>query len=268
MVISLICFSKDRPLQLEGFLTSLFNQVVDTQKLIHVLEYITPLYRDAYEELHQQFPTVLFHEQTDFLHDIEGIVGEMPYTMFCCDDVVFIRGTRLSRGCDLLEKSPEILGVSLRLGFNIERGFFSSAMKQPAFHREDGFLTWSMEGADQDWCYPWDVLGTIYRTSFVQDMLTVLGSAQNPSQFEEIGSKLWPSITPQRYYASWETSRTVVPTVNTVQNIFPNGIIGNRSLSSEFLLVCWQLGLRMDTDRLAEHHYDDWRIGDFVLQRI
>jgi hypothetical protein len=60
----------------------------------------------------------------------------------------------------------------------------------------------------------------------------------------------------------------VVPTVNLVQSVFGNGIVGAAGLDPAFLLDCWNRRLRMDVERYRGLPSGSWRVGDFHLLRV
>jgi hypothetical protein len=264
-LIQFIVFSRKRPLQLHGYLTSLFANCVGDFKVSVLLNAETPYYR-AYSEVSDEFPQVGFAYESQFVEQLPLLVDtEAEFTCFGCDDVVWATHIEPDAIGKVLTEKPELLGVSLRLGENIHADMFGGSLPQPAFTDQ----SWDMTAPTStgDWAYPWEVLGTVYRTEFVTRVVAGLG-ARSPSQLEERGSREWSKYTTLHHMASYPTSRLVVPTVNVIQTEFPgNGIRGAQPLSPEFLLDCWHNGLRLDTERYAAMTPDSWRIGDFYLRR-
>ena len=257
MNLQVIVFSKDRPLQLHGYLTSFFKHC-DQEAAVKVLLRNDPSwFADAYAQVEAEFSQVEWRHEQDFQVDLESLIGDTKYTMFGCDDVVFTAPVYAA------SMPTDLIGTSLRLGAHITRDMFGQPMPQPTF---DG-MAWSVDGAASDWGYPWEVLGTIYRTDFVKRMVARV-QANSPSQLEERGSHCWQEETEQRLMRSWAYSRLVVPTVNLVQSEFPNGICGNVPLDVGFLLECWNHGLRLDVDQYEGMTPESWRIPDFYLRRI
>lgn len=260
-------FSRWRPLQLHGYLTSLYAHVADTESIsVTVLAKIDPPYVQAYAEVGAAFPQVRIVPEVEFAVDLPVALGDAEYTCFGCDDVVFVRSID---GFDLdgLFGQQPIIGLSLRLGINVNRGMFGEPMPQPRFDGAAGGLLWDVTKFSADWAYPWEVLGTIYQTEFARRMVDSLG-ARNPSQLEALGAQTWPNMTDRRLMAAYPSARIVVPTVNVVQTEYPgNGILGSSVLTPQFLLDCWNSGLRLDTERFAQRQFDSWRIPDFYLRR-
>jgi hypothetical protein len=235
-----------------------------------VLARIEPPYVDAYMSLAQEYDYVTFHEQGDFKSDMGNLIHEdAEFICFLCDDVVAIDPINLD-DVESLMTDKRIIGTSLRLGSNVWIGMFGNDQHQPVFEPagpDSRFLAWDMDDAVGDWAYPWDVLGTFYRADFVKALWPSIALAQNPSMFEDGGSKMWRLVTQQHHYASWSTARTIIPTINVVQDQFANGVIGPNVIDPLLLLECYQAGLRLDTARYTEKTYPSWRIGDLFLKR-
>lgn len=253
MTLQVICFSKSRPLQLHGYLTSLLSHADD----VTVKVLVNPvLFEDAYANVAAEFPQVEFVYEHDFCEELAAMIGPAEYTMFGCDDAIITRDVEINLPGDCI-------GQSLRLGRHITRDMFGQPMKQPEF--EDG--SWDVGSAEGDWAYPWEVLGTIYRTEWASLMVGHI-RANSPSQLEAKGALCWREKTTLRRLSCSPTSSLVVPTVNLVQQEYPNGICGDLELSPSFLRECWYKGLRMDVDRYVGMQPETWRIPNFYLTRV
>lgn len=286
--VHVIVFSKDRPLQLHGYLTSLFEQWHGDFRVSTLVRLNAP-YGEAYGQVRQEFgghPAYLdrWHER-DFAQDLTDLLGscDAPLTCFGCDDAVFTAPVETGALLGYFRGYPPLLGISLRLGQTVKRGMWGQEQVQPHFlngwmderaHAATPYLEWdcTAPGSVGDWAYPWDTVGTVYRTDFVRRVVAALvenGLATNPSTLEDYGSRWW------RHHAdggtllrAWHRPRLVLPTVNVVQTVFPNGTVGESRLTPEFLLECWNAGLRLDTWRYAMGAQPDtWRTGEFYLRR-
>lgn len=265
-MITFVVFSRNRPLQLHAYLKSL-HTFFSGDGHIYVIVRADESYIAAYSDIQAEFPDVQLVYEYDFSKQLKELIGHDQYLCFGCDDVVFVAPVNLSDAVDLLA-DPEILGVSLRLGTHISHNMFWQPMAQPQLTLAGNeFITWDINGSTGDWGYPWEVLGTIYRTEFVQSVLSQF-DPRSPSQLEELGWHHWPMFTNARKFASWKTVRIVVPTINIVQDEFPNGICGTIPLSTSFLLQCWDNNLRVDISRYEGIEPGSWRIGNFFLTRI
>jgi hypothetical protein len=277
-VIRVVCFSKDRPLQLHGYLSSLFFcwRPVDAVS-VAVLVRSEPPYQAAYDQVRAEFPQVEWRNETDFAADLTELVDTPAlYTCFGCDDDVFHSLVDTQEIERAFEAVPDLFGFSLRLGENVTYGMWGEQMPQPVFtpvNPSDNlreFLTWNTRAvtSSADWAYPWEVLGTVYPSHVVRLTIAEI-TPSNPSQLEARGSVLpWAERTSRSCMACWEIAPMVVPTVNVVQSEFPNGTVGRGSLSAEFLLACWNAGLRLDVDGFDREGYDSWRVPNFYLRRL
>jgi hypothetical protein len=294
--VHLIVFSKDRPLQLHGYLTSVL-QHWEGEYRVDVLVRAEPPYEEAYRQVQGEFSGAGWCWQTDFAQNLLGLLEAgreaYPYTCFGCDDVVFTGPVRVEEiGRALF---PSVFGgvpvaFSLRLGRHITHDMFGREMPQPGFkkpeiqdehwsadglHRSVTGLRWHSHSARGDWGYPWEVLGTVYPAAAVLEQVVALadaGQATSPSQLEYHGDRRWAQTgwhhhVHPRPMCAYARSRLVVPTVNLVQSEFGNGIVGPAGLDPEFLLDCWDRGLRLDTQRYQGMAPPSWRVGDFYLRR-
>lgn len=267
--MQIICFSRNRPLQLHGYLTSLMRNTRNIA--ISVLQRNDPIFDTAYRAIQAEFPSVTFVDESNFSTDLLALLDvSADYICFGCDDVVYVNHISLSdiSACFALE--PDLIGLSLRLGDNVTRSMFYGPVLQPKKRLVNGWRIWNIEQSDAlgDWRYPWELDGTVYRADFVHAMTVgIADRAASPNSLEANGANCWQQYTDRRMLASFWESRLVVPTVNVVQTDFPNGTVGS-TLSPEFLLDCWDAGLRMDLDAyLSYAPFDAVHIGDFFLRR-
>ena len=287
--VHLVVFSKDRPLQLHGMLTSVFRHWRG-DLTVDVLYRVDPASERAYSEVAREFAgRALFWAEEVFAPDLENILecdgAGYPYVCFGCDDVVYTGPVEVAAIDRAFRDEPHLLGISLRLGKNIDTDMFGRPMPQPAFAQpappafeEYAWANaaglraqWRPAEATGDWGYPWEVLGTVYPTDYVRATVAALvrgGQVQNPSTLEDAGWRRWAEHAGSRYLLqSFGRSRLVVPTVNVVQSVFGNGIVGPGGMDPAFLLDCWNRGLRLDVDRYRGMAPPSWRISDLYLRR-
>jgi hypothetical protein len=271
MTLNIVCFSKDRPLQLHGYLSSLYESISDSANVcdISVIVRATETYQSAYDTVFREFPGVYRIDEQNFFTDLSTVLdSDHNYTAFGCDDVVFVNSMNAKEIASELDSAHDVLCITFRLGKNITRGMFGNAMPQPVLTEAGPFLSWDIThpASTGDWAYPWEVLGTVYRTDFVKQIVSDT-KPNSPSQLEERGSHVWRNYTDQHIMASWQIPRSVIPTVNIVQREFANGFLGTTELDAPFLLDCWNHGLRLDVSRYSSATYESWRISDFFLYR-
>jgi hypothetical protein len=267
-VIQLVCFSRNRPLQLHGYLASLFKFVADPELLeVTVLVRSDPEYAAAYAAVAAEFAPVRFVAERHFASDVLALMGDRDYTCFGCDDVVFVAPIALARILELFD--ARLFAFSLRLGRNVARSMFSGAMTPPPMlAAPEPFLLWDLHRAHGcgDWGYSWELNGTVYPTAIVRAVIEELRPA-SPNLLEAGGGGRWSNKTERHLMAAWPRARLVVPTVNVVQVDFANPVCGGGRLDPPFLLECWNRGLRMDIDAFARATYDCIHVADFFLRR-
>jgi hypothetical protein len=215
-MLSIICFSKDRPLQLEGYIQSvLFYSGLPPGAL-------SILYADSpatnYSALVRKYPLVNWVRETQFHADLTRLVeAAHDYVLLGCDDVFFTDHFDANISLACLAKDSDVFGFSLRLGLNLHW--------LPELRVEGEVAQWEWRTAPAGhWGYPWDVSASIYRREFIADYLHATPAAINPNRFEGfladscrdasrvIGAKL----------ACFKRSKCLTLTVNRVQDEFPN----------------------------------------------
>ena len=267
-MIQIVCFSKNRPLQLHGYLESLFRAFEAPEALrVKALVKSDPAYAPAYREVARAFGQVEVVYERDFTRDLLGLLEDRPYTCFGCDDVVFVRPVRV--GAILGAFAADVFAFSLRLGRNVTRSMFSGPTAPPPHLTAEGeLLTWDLDRshAHGDWGYAFELNGTVYPTDVVRKVIEDV-RAPTPNLLEAGGGGRWSSRTPRRKMRAWASSCLVVPTVNVVQRDFANPICGDRPLSPELLLACYESGMRLDVERFAARAYDCIHVADFFLRR-
>jgi hypothetical protein len=283
--VHLIVFSKDRPLQLHGMLTSVFRHWLGAFT-VSVLARNAPEYESAYCAVVAEFEDrVVFQRERDFAADLEPLFGEAdaPLLAFGCDDVVYTLPVDVRVVAAAFRDDPGLLGVSLRLGRHTRADMFGRPLAQPAFAVPSGVvrtfeeytpdlgapdLAWDAAAGAGDWGYPWEVLGTVYPAEYVRATVASLQGVQNPSTLENAGwLHWWEHAGGRSRMQAFAQARLVVPTVNVVQSVFGNGIVGPGGMDPAFLLDCWNRGLRLDVDRYRGMTPPSWRVGDFFLRR-
>lgn len=131
---TIIVFSKDRPMQLHGYLESIIRASGCREEQIYVLyKEVLPI---RYDKVIGFFPGVNWIPETDFDMQLREIVEKADdYIVFGCDDVVFTDQFDLLQMEKYLEEAEEVFGFSLRLGQNIK-----PTPKKNKIHKSDSFL--------------------------------------------------------------------------------------------------------------------------------
>lgn len=170
-MISNIVFTKNRPLQLEGYLESLYRHL--PAKLIRTYVLYKPeLFREEYKQLFSKYCCIVIEEDhfySDFLKIIDQV--DTKFILFGIDDVVYFDSVSF----EVIEQtfnlfSEDIFGFSLRLGKDyIETGGDSieeATVAGQTIYR----LDWR-NGRTPNSRYPFELCATIYRTSLVKKII-------------------------------------------------------------------------------------------------
>lgn len=196
-----IVFSKDRPLQLDGYLASLLHYSGLPQSAVTVLFVEDP----AYAPLKAEYPGVQWlAEEGGFHATLEKWVAALPddaLILFGCDDVVFFNPFDPVKVADHLQKHPECAGFSLKLGRNIA----GSRHVIPQGTPEGAIVEWNANGRSgrlekgekvsaDFFHYPFEVMGTVYRAGLIKRMFAAAEGIpfryRGPNDFESVNMRM------------------------------------------------------------------------------
>ncbi len=249
-MLSVIVFSKHRPLQLQAYLESLLYYSDLEERSIYVF------YKEtggiSYWELIKKYPKVNWIEETNFLSDLKNIFKYVkPYVLWGCDDVFYKSIFDLKICIKALSEKPELFGFSLRLGRNIQ--------PYPELINQKDFLMWdwtrvelphqSYEAGISDWAYPWEVSGSIYRKSDISEFLKLSNQPVNPNYLESNvadycnRTKLSQN---RKYLACFEQSKCLTLTINRVQETHKNAFWTTKKTDVDSLFRFFQSGYRLN----------------------
>lgn len=273
MNLDVLVFSKDRPLQLDGYIHSLNWYGNENGNInITVLAKISPEYREAYELIKKSYNNVTFIEETSFARQVkEWVNNASPMIMFGCDDVVFIDFFNP----ELAEKalstiSPVIDFVSLRLDNTITYCQPSDKHMTPPelikLNVPMNTFNWKACPMNWDWGYPFEVAGTIYRRDNVKHLLSMFQDnyINHPNRIEGplcyYARSIWNGLG-----ACFNTAKMKTVTVNRVQDLEKNRLCVDKELSPKELLDLFNQGKRIDFAAYNYKKYNSICIGDLFL---
>lgn len=176
-IISNIVFTKNRPLQLEGYLESLYRYFPPEHIQTYIL-YKGELFEQQYESLFRRFPACVVIRERDFHGDFLKILGQVgtKYILFGIDDVVYFDSVDVG----VIEATfaaccEDILGFSLRLDpETVEKGgdpISETGVAGQAVYS----LDWT-QGRTPATRYPFELCATLYPTDLVK---TIIGNVMN-----------------------------------------------------------------------------------------
>lgn len=271
-----LCFSKDRPLQLDGYLRSVTRWLSPAPAMTVLYCASTPDLAAGYADVVLAHPGVTFLPETDFGRQLQDWLSSTttPLILFGCDDVVYIRPVDLRRVAQLMAR-PELLGFSLRLGKNICLSqSVPDPIPAPTWEQENDVMHWLWRSAAAEWAYAFELDGTVYRREVIQTLLNAFESLRSrvagfdwrhPNALETAGNVIFKAADFPPRMASFNEACLVVPTVNRVQEMFANRLLGDGRTPTE-LEVLRRQGQELDLDEFARHTYARIHVGDFYLR--
>jgi hypothetical protein len=217
-----IVFSRDRAMQLDATLRSLFRHCSDASLFdLHVLYAAsTARFRTQYENLAREWSHeggIRFHAEREFRCDFLKLLGlagnhrgpflalrqrvvgrvhrslnraptvQAPWELllFLVDDNIFVRSFSLSDACMALRDDPLAIGFSLRLGRNTTSCYsLRKSQEPPQFEAADrATLAFDWTDAECDFGYPLEVSSSLYTAKAIAGLLTT-EDYSNPNTLE------------------------------------------------------------------------------------
>ena len=107
-MISNIVFSKNRPLQLDGYLKSLYRYFRPELFQTYLL-YKVELFEEEYRQLFCKYPDCIVMEENDFHDDFVKIVNQVntKYILFGVDDVAYFDSVDFGLIDDTFNRFPD-----------------------------------------------------------------------------------------------------------------------------------------------------------------
>ena len=170
-LITNIVFTKNRPLQLEGYLESFYRFMPKENVNTYIL-YKEDLFGEQYEEVFRKFNHCRVIREKNFNRDLLEILSqvETEYINFGTDDVVYFDSVDLNVIQETFRRfEKEIFGFSLRMNpQSIREGCIDSY----TINGQDVFSVNWKQATDKTARYPFELNGTIYRTKLVREIVS------------------------------------------------------------------------------------------------
>ena len=169
--ISNIVFTKNRPLQLDGYLESLYRHFRRESIQAYIL-YKPELFANEYEQLFEKYSDCIVTRETDFSTDFFSILNRIntKYILFGVDDVVYFDSVEL----DVIDETfdgfaEDIFGFSLRFSEqNIKK---SDPITEVSTANQTVYsINWT-EGRTPTTRYPFELCATIYKSELVRKII-------------------------------------------------------------------------------------------------
>lgn len=262
---SVICFSKDRPMQLHAYLESIsmFSDIRASD--ISVL--YTNDSRISYEKVKKSFPNVNWVYESDFRSQVwELIQNAHEYIMFGCDDVLFVDYFSTKEVEDFLNHNVKIFGYQVRLG--------NDFIEQPTQKIvKGGYMLWDWRAGEDGYLYyPWELDCTIYRKADVIDLVgRYLDEMINPNYLESIiNTKGKKYIKRPLLCCSNSRIKAICITVNRVQDTHMNDFDRSTNTDIYTLSKIYNDGAnKLDVKKIARKKTKKIHVGAefFILEK-
>lgn len=265
-MIDALIFSRNRPLQLHGLLSSLKRFTNLKPDSLSVLHRYDPSFKDGLDVLKTIHKDVKFLEEEDFESQVKSYLksGQDLCTFFV-DDMIVKDEVDFNIPRNIMMGNPEILTVSLRLGTHLTHCYpTSTSQSVPNGNVNSQFFVWKWRGAHYDWGYPFSVDGHIFRRSEIEGWSSHL-RFKNPNQFESSLQEIPHIFRLPEIACCYLNSRIFNVPMNRVQHEFKNK---NEESSVDDLYKLWMDGKEIDVTVLkgfmnvAAHHPIDLPLKD------
>ena len=288
-VITNIVFTKNRPLQLEGYLESLYRYFPAKLFQTYVL-YKVELFEEEYELLFRKYPDCVVIKEEDFHSDLLTLLSQIntKYILFGVDDVVYFDSVDFEVIDETFNRFHEdAFGFSLRFSKeSIESGndlVSEAVVAGQTVYRID----WT-QGHTPTTRYPFELCATIYPTGLVKKVINnemnnnllikrffspgsvlmkVLGQSKlrrrilkrfgyffNPNTFESWNCRWAQNHSEQMpdylYFQNHYASAMQVNMVNTLTNNETNDSMEH---TAEALNEKYKAGYRLDIDFISQN---------------
>ncbi len=280
--ISSLCFSKDRPLQLEGYIRSLKKHASDEINISILYCCSDDKFKVAYNALSSKYTDVDFILETNFRKQVTRWLrsANSPLVMFGCDDVVFKDKFDCGHIVKAFEEEPNLISFSLRLGREITYcAMHGISEMPPLFIKSKPYLTWNWPQATHDWKYPFELNCSVYKIDFIKNFIRKIDSDEiihpmwqgetgkhwgHPNRLEAFGSiAIHEFSSSHNLMASFQSAKASIITINRVQDECKNFVYDdNKTLTSKDLLNYWDDKIVLDIDSYKEKKYSSIHIAE------
>ena len=268
--LNIVCFSKDRPMQLQAYIESL-DKYADLQYTLDIIYTVSDeKYEQAYKQLMATYDDIPFIRETNMQKNLRDLFnGYGEHVMFGCDDVLFT--SKFGNEYETLMIDENVFGFTMRAGENII--YSHPAQTHFKFHGEvieDTFCKWDWRTGQVTFAYPFELNATVYRK---QDVLKYFDLVK--------GVKKWhPNILEGGFYSlrqyfynrpimySYKNPKMVVLTINRVQDVAENPVYEEEGYTTEKLLEMFLAGRQIDIDHLHDRTFDRIHIGEFKFKQL
>jgi len=303
-LISNLVFTKNRPLQLHGYLESL-RRFMPADAIETYIIYKQELFSEEYQRCFGTFADCTVIREINFHRDFLTLLGalETPYILFGIDDVVYFDGV----GTDVIEGAfrelgPELFGFTLRLDkSHMPDDFTAGNVEERILYGQPIFAVDWTRGRSDNTRYPFELCATVYRTTDIRRLLQGrvspnrlaqrfllpgspvmtacgrlfrgrkvlkrLGFFFNPNTLESWCCR-YVQQHPEQFghYLAYQKMCAIAIQVNTVNTSTRNTSDGTSDHTVEALNAKYKQGYRLDVDFVAKDKPKDFSRGHEFLR--
>lgn len=245
-----IVLSKDRALQLYALLQTYARFVKNPAALFVIYNASNESHAKAYVEVEAAFQSSALEltficEKDSFRESLIDVLKRVDTRniFFLVDDIIFIRPLNLDVAASI---DPFRVILSFRHSPHLRRSYTSAVSQMPPNFSpapdSQNLLVFNWFEKGNEWSDPWSLDGQVLSTAEVR-VLSRLSNFKAPNTYEA-SLKSFGDIIMGRKGMCYEESKILNLPINRVQNEVEN-ISG--SVSPEFLLEQWNMGLMLDT---------------------
>ncbi len=254
-VVGLV-FSKDRAMQLDATLHSFYVRCQDPQLVQMKVLYLATneQLRRQYQVLQRDYPEVTFVEEKNFKEQVLTLQNNHQFVLFLVDDNLFVRDFSIQAIIDALNKYPDTLGFSLRLGWNTVYCYTQCCLqKVPPFEDiENGAIMYDWTQAEQDFGYCLEISSSLYRIADLKILLQQL-PYDHPNTLESVLSLQQGRFSHRGRLLCNKFTIAFCTPINRVQEICANDFGRIFSYSIEELRDKFSQGYRIDVEKYKNY---------------
>jgi len=171
-IVSNIVFTKNRPLQLDAYLESLYRYFASELIQTYIL-YKVELFEEEYTQLFSKYPNCIVIKENDFFSDFSGLLIEIDtkYVLFGVDDVVYFDSVNFDVIDECFTKFPrDIFGFSLRFSKEAVKDGNDRISEAVVAGQTVCSLDWR-QGQTPSTRYPFELCATVYPTRLVKKII-------------------------------------------------------------------------------------------------
>lgn len=171
-MISNVVFTKDRPLQLDAYLESLYRHFPSGLYQTYIL-YKVGVFQEEYQHLFRKYPRCIVIEENDFHSDFLKLLEQIStkFILFGVDDVVYFDLVDFDVINETFDSfSKDFFGFSLRFGREtVEKG--GDRIGTTVIDGQTVYsINWT-QGRTPNTRYPFELCATIYPTELVKRVI-------------------------------------------------------------------------------------------------